>query len=86
MGSFSNFIGILPQAIRGEHPMYSFTAIGHRAAEIASNEGFDFGSRKRESYKFGFGIKTPLGPGYFGIAKVPGETLRYILNFGYKPQ
>lgn len=51
-----------------------------------SDEGFDFGSQRKESYKFGFGVKTPLGPGYFGLAKVPGESLRYILNFGYKPQ
>mgnify|MGYP000843802928 FL=1 len=60
MGSFSNFIGILPQAIRGEHPMYSFTAIGHRAAEIAPNEGFDFP----------FGEQSPLGKMYALKAKI----------------
>ena len=60
MGSFSNFIGILPQAIRGEHPMYSFTAIGHRAAEIAPNEGFDFP----------FGEQSPLGKMYALNAKI----------------
>ena len=60
MGSFSNFIGILPQAIRGEHPMYSFTAIGHRAVEIAPNDGFDFP----------FGEQSPLGKMYELKAKI----------------
>ena len=34
MGVFSQFIGILPESIRSNHPMYSFTAIGEKAVEI----------------------------------------------------
>ena len=40
--------------------MYSFTAIGHRAAEIAPNEGFDFP----------FGEQSPLGKMYALKAKI----------------
>ena len=40
--------------------MYSFTAIGHRAAEIAPNDGFDFP----------FGEQSPLGKMYALKAKI----------------
>ena len=34
----------------------------------------------------GLGVRTPLGPGYVGVAKSPGEDVRYFLNFGYDPK
>ena len=42
MGAFSHFIGILPNSIRSNHPMYSFTAIGEKAIEIIGQDSFDF--------------------------------------------
>ena len=50
MGAFSQFIGILPDSIRSNHPMYSFTAIGEKASEIIGQDAFDFP----------FGDKSPL--------------------------
>ena len=41
---------------------------------------------KKESYGLGLGVRTPLGPGYLGVAKSPGEDVRYFLNFGYDPK
>lgn len=60
MGSFSNFLGILPQATRSSHPMYSFTAIGAISSEITSVEGYDFP----------FGQQSPLGKMYNLGAKI----------------
>ena len=60
MGAFSQFIGILPDSIRSNHPMYSFTAIGKKAGEIIGQDSFDFP----------FGDKSPLGRMYSIGAKV----------------
>ena len=60
MGAFSQFIGILPDSIRSNHPMYSFTAIGEKASEIIGQDSFDFP----------FGDKSPLGRMYSISAKV----------------
>ena len=60
MGAFSQFIGILPDSIRSNHPMYSFTAIGEKASEIIGQDSFDFP----------FGDKSPLGRMYSIGAKV----------------
>ena len=60
MGAFSQFIGILPDSIRSNHPMYSFTAIGEKAGEIIGQDSFDFP----------FGDKSPLGRMYSIGAKV----------------
>lgn len=60
MGSLSNFLGLLPQATRSSHPMYSFTAIGSNAIEITSSDGYDFP----------FGNQSPLGKMYNLGAKV----------------
>ena len=60
MGAFSQFIGILPDSIRSNHPMYSFTAIGEKASEIIGQDSFDFP----------FGDKSPLGRMYLIGAKV----------------
>ena len=60
MGAFSQFVGILPDSIRSNHPMYSFTAIGKKAGEIIGQDSFDFP----------FGDKSPLGRMYSIGAKV----------------
>ena len=60
MGAFSQFIGILLDSIRSNHPMYSFTAIGEKASEIIGQDSFDFP----------FGDKSPLGRMYSIGAKV----------------
>ena len=60
MGAFSQFIGILPDSIRSNHPMYSSTAIGEKASEIIGQDFFDFP----------FGDKSPLGRMYSISAKV----------------
>ena len=60
MGAFSQFIGILPDSIRSNHPMYSFTAIGENASEIIGQDRMDFP----------FGDKSPLGRMYSIGAKV----------------
>ena len=51
-----------------------------------SDKSYSFGKEKKESYGLGLGIRTPLGPGYVGVAKSPGEDVRYFLNFGYDPK
>ena len=60
MGAFSQFIGILPNSIRSNHPMYSFTAIGEKAIEIIGQDSFDFP----------FGDESPLGRLYSIGAKI----------------
>ena len=60
MGAFSQFIGILPDSIRSNHPMYSFTAIGEKASEIIGQNSFDFP----------FGDESSLGRMYSIGAKV----------------
>ena len=60
MGAFSQFIGILPDSIRSNHPMYSFTAIGEKASEIIGQDSFDFP----------FGDESSLGRMYSIGAKV----------------
>ena len=60
MGAFSQFIGILPDSIRSNHPMYSFTAIGEKASEIIGQDSFDFP----------FGDESSLGRMYSICAKV----------------
>ena len=60
MGAFSQFIGILLDSIRSNHPMYSFTAVGEKASEIIEQNSFDFP----------FGDKSPLGRMYSIGAKV----------------
>ena len=51
-----------------------------------SDKSYKFGHDEKESYKFGIGAKTLAFPLYFGFAKVPGESWRYIINFGYSPE
>ena len=60
MGAFSQLVGILPDSIRSNHPMYSFTAIGEKASEIIGQDSFDFP----------FGDKSTLGRMYSIGAKV----------------
>ena len=51
-----------------------------------SQKAYSFGTEEKESYKFGLGVKALSIPLYFGFAKVPGESWRYIINFGYSPE
>ena len=51
-----------------------------------SGKSYSFGNDVKESYKFGIGVKALTIPLYFGFAKVPGESWRYLLNFGYSPE
>ena len=60
MGAFSQCIGILPNSIRSNYPMYSFTAIGEKAIEIIGQDSFDFP----------FGDESPLGRLYSIGAKI----------------
>ena len=60
MGAFSQFIGILTDSIRSNHPMYSFAAVGEKASEIIEQNSFDFP----------FGDESPLGRMYSIGAKV----------------
>ena len=60
MGAFSQFIGILPNSVRSNHPIYSFTAIGEKANEIIGHDSIDFP----------FGDESPLGRLYSIGAKV----------------
>ena len=60
MGAFSQFIGILHNSIRSNHPMYSFTAIGEKTIEIIGQDSFDFP----------FGEESPLARLYSIGAKV----------------
>ena len=49
-------------------------------------KSYSFGNDVKESYKFGIGVKALTIPLYFGFTKVPGESWRYLLNFGYSPE
>lgn len=60
MGQFSIFLGQLPTSCRSNHPMYSFTAIGHYAKEITENQQLDFP----------FGDHSPLSKMYDLNAKI----------------
>lgn len=51
-----------------------------------SGKSYSFGNDVKESYRFGIGVKALTIPIYFGFAKVPGESWRYLLNFGYSPE
>ena len=51
-----------------------------------SGKSYSFGNDVKESYKFGIGVKALTIPLYFGFAKVPGESWRYLLNFRYSPE
>lgn len=42
MGEFSNFIRTLPESIRSEHPVYSFSSIGKNAAFITKDQPLNF--------------------------------------------
>lgn len=64
---------------------FLFTDASYSWATI-SDKSFDFGKENKESLKIGLGLKTPIGPGYLGVAKSPSESIKYILNFGYEPQ
>ncbi len=65
---------------------FLFADINASYSDVAQNR-FRIGSgEKRKSYGIGIGARTPFGPGYFGVAKTPGESFRYFINFGYEPK
>ena len=67
MGAFSQFIGILPDSIRSNHPMYSFTAIGEKAVEIIGEDTFDFpfGEESPLARMYSIGVKVlMIGTGF----------------------
>lgn len=91
------FDGLPADKIRGNsifvgkiNMQYKFSRIifmGANASFAAiSDKSYSFGKEKKESYGLGLGVRTPLGPGYVGVAKSPGEDVRYFLNFGYDPK
>jgi phospholipase, patatin family len=64
---------------------FIFAGINGSIARI-SDKGFDFGKEQKENYGLGVGARLPIGPIYFGLAKSPGEGVRYIFNIGYEPK
>ena len=64
---------------------FMFAGINGSIARI-SDKGFDFGKEQKENYGLGVGARLPIGPIYFGLAKSPGESVRYIFNIGYEPK
>ncbi|WP_369715254.1 patatin-like phospholipase family protein [Leptotrichia alba] len=79
----SIFIGTLKAQYNLSKFLYLDTS--YSRANISS-KSYDFGHDAKESYKFGIGAKTLAIPLYFGFAKVPGESWRYLINFGYTPE
>lgn len=52
-----------------------------------SNKSYYFGKDEIKSYGIGIGTNIPfIGPINMGLAKSPGESIRYILNIGYSPK
>ena len=91
------FDGIPADKIRGNsifvgkiNMQYKFSRIifvgANASFATVSDKSYSFGKEKKESYGLGLGVRTPLGPGYVGVAKSPGEDVRYFLNFGYDPK
>lgn len=91
------FDGLPADKIRGNsifvgkiNMQYKFSRIIFMGANASfatiSDKSYSFGKEKKESYGLGLGVRTPLGPGYVGVAKSPGEDVRYFLNFGYDPK
>lgn len=48
-----------------------------------SEDSFSIGSRMKQSYSTGVGIKTPIGPAFIGVSKTAGEDTTYFFNLGY---
>lgn len=91
------FDGVPADKIRGNsifvgkiNMQYKFSRIifvgANASFATVSDKSYSFGKEKKESYGLGLGVRTPLGPGYVGVAKSPGEDVRYFLNFGYDPK
>ena len=92
-----DFNGIPSDKIRGNSIFIGKINIQYKISRIVfvganasfasiSDKSYSFGKDRKESYGLGVGIKTPLGPGYLGVAKSHREDVRYFLNFGYEPK
>ena len=92
-----DFNGIPSDKIRGNSIFVGKINVKYKLSRIVfmganasfasiSDKSYNFGKEKKKSYGLGIGLKTPLGPGYLGVAKSPGEDMRYFLNFGYEPK
>ena len=62
---------------------YIYIDAGVSYAAISDTAFSIDGDTTKQSYDFGIGIKTPLGPSYIGGSKAEGEKIRYYLNLGY---
>ena len=62
---------------------YIYLDAGISYAAISDTSFSIDGDTTKQSYDFGIGIKTPLGPSYLGGSKAEGEKIRYYLNLGY---
>ncbi len=58
--------------------------MGISYASISKSEFSLNGDDDKKSYDIGLGLKTPLGPGYMGLSKANGESVKYYLNLGYE--
>ena len=90
------FKGIDESSIRGESILvgnlklqysinkYLYLDIGTSYASVSESSFSLNGNDTEQSYDMGFGLKTPLGPGFIGISKADGESVKYYLNLGYE--
>ena len=63
---------------------FMYMDMGISYASISKSEFSLNGDDDKKSYDIGLGLKTPLGPGYMGLSKANGESVRYYLNLGYE--
>ena len=90
------FKGIDESSIRGESILvgnlklqysinkYLYLDIGTSYASVSESSFSLNGNDTEQSYDMGLGLKTPLGPGFIGISKADGESVKYYLNLGYE--
>ncbi len=63
---------------------FMYMDMGISYASISKSEFSLNGDDDKKSYDIGLGLKTPLGPGYMGLSKANGESVKYYLNLGYE--
>lgn len=77
---------ILTSNIKFQYRLNKFIYIdaGISRAFISDSEFSVNSDTTKQSYDFGIGIKTPIGPTYIGGSKAEGESIKYYLNLGYE--